>query len=183
MVQENATENRACSGGWGTRATSSGTCRSGVYDYIGTGDVLFYMYNHFTGTETVTRRAELPKAEVVGRETGGSMLTVTTGRSFYYIPGVTDMRCGYKRLLQIVDSQYHFNPKNGDVFIFMSKDCRKVKMVNFENHAYYIHEKCFTRGYRFMKIELIEQRPVYKIEWRDVVSILESPVVKSLRLR
>lgn len=111
------------------------------------------------------------------------MLTVTSGRNFYYLPGVTDMRCGYKRLLQIVDSQYHFNPKNGDVFIFMSKDCRKVKMVNFENHAYYIHEKCFTRGYRFMKIELIEQRPVYKIEWRDVVSILESPVVKSLRLR
>lgn len=153
-----------------------------MYGNIGTGDVLFYMYNHFTRTEIVSRRAELPKAEVVGRETGGSMLTVTSGRCFYYIPGVTDMRCGYKRLLQIVDNQYHFNAKNGDVFIFMSKDCRKVKMVNYENHAYYIHEKCFTKGYRFMKVEMIDHRPVYKIEWRDIVSILESPVVKSLRL-
>ena len=93
MVQENATEDRTCCGGWGTRATLSGTCRTGMHNYIGIGDVLFYMYNHFTGTETVSGRAELPKAEVVGRETGGSMLTVTTGRSFYYIPGVN----GYHR--------------------------------------------------------------------------------------
>ena len=53
-----------------------------MYGYPGTEDVLFYMYNHFAGTETVTGRAELPKAEVVGRETGSSMLTVTSGRSF-----------------------------------------------------------------------------------------------------
>lgn len=82
MVQEYATENRARNGGWGTRATSSGTCISGMHDYICTGDVLFYMYNHFAGNKVVSRRAELPKAEVVGRETESSMLTVTSGRSF-----------------------------------------------------------------------------------------------------
>jgi len=35
----------------------------------------------------------------------------------------------------------------------MSKDRRKVKMVHFENHAYYIHEKVFTNGYSFMLLE------------------------------
>ena len=47
----------------------------------------------------------------------------------------------------------HHDPYNGDVFVFMSKDRRKVKMVHFENHAYYIHEKVFTNGYRFMLLE------------------------------
>lgn len=63
MVRENATENRACRGGWGTRSTSSGTCGSGVYGNIGTGDVLFYMYNHFTGTDGMNRNELLEQVD------------------------------------------------------------------------------------------------------------------------
>jgi hypothetical protein len=64
----------------------------------------------------------------------------------------------------------------------MSKDQRKVKMIHYEHHAYYLHEKSFTDGYRFMRIELQDDVLVYKIEWRNLVAVLESPVVKSLRL-
>ena len=82
------------------------------------------------------------------------MLTISGLKRFYYIPGMTDMRCGYNRLLQIVKQMTHHDPYNGDVFVFMSKDRRKVKMVHFENHA-----------------------------WKDLVAVLESPVVKKLRLK
>ncbi len=121
----------------------------------------------------------------VRREAGGSMLTISGLKRFYYIPGVTDMRCGYSRLLQIVKQMTHHDPYNGDVFVFMSKDRRKVKMVHFENHAYYIHEKVFTDGYSFMLLEYRDEngQRSYRMDWKDLVAVLESPVVKKLRLK
>lgn len=132
--------------------------------------------------------SEEPKLRRVGkvcREAGGSMLTISGLKNFYYIPGVTDMRCGYNRLLQIVKQMTHHNPYNGDVFVFMSKDRRKVKMVHFENHAYYVHEKVYSGEYRFMLLEYHDEKgtPSYRMDWKDLVAVLESPVVKKLRLR
>ena len=113
------------------------------------------------------------------------MLTISGLKNFYYIPGVTDMRCGYNRLLQIVKQMTRHNPYNGDVFVFMSKDRRKVKMVHFENHAYYVHEKVYSGEYRFMLLEYRDEKgnPSYRMDWKDLVAVLESPVVRKLRLR
>jgi hypothetical protein len=38
------------------------------------------------------------------------MLTVNGLHNFYYVPGVTDMRCGYHRLMQIVKHKFHRDP-------------------------------------------------------------------------
>ena len=132
-----------------------------------------------------TEELKLRKSSEICRETGGLMLTISGLKRFYYIPGVTDMRCGYCRLLQIVKQMTHHDPYNGDVFVFMSKDRRKVKMVHFENHAYYIHEKVFTNGYSFMLLEYRDENGLksYRMDWKDLVAVLESPVVKKLRLK
>lgn len=37
-------------------------------------------------------------------------------------------------------------------------------------------------GYRFMKIRFEEEKSVYQVDWKDIVSILESPVVKEIRV-
>jgi len=90
------------------------------------------------------------------------MLTVNGLHNFYYVPGVTDMRCGYHRLMQIVKHKFHRDPYSGDVFLFMSRDRRKVKMIHFEKHACYLHEKKFAKGYRFMKITYAEEDTEYR---------------------
>lgn len=92
------------------------------------------------------------------------------------------MRCKAPRVSEIIRSRYHRDPLQGDVYIFMSKDQKKVKMIHYERHAYYLHEKSFTNGYRFMRIELEEGIAVYKLDWQSLVSVLESPVIKSIRL-
>ena len=132
-----------------------------------------------------TEELKLRESGKVRREAGGAMLTISGLKNFYYIPGVTDMRCGYNRLLQIVKQMTHHDPYNGDVFVFMSRDRRKVKMVHFENHAYYIHEKAYTNGYSFMLMEFSDENGMksYRMNWKDVVAVLESPVVKKLRLK
>ena len=146
-----------------------------------------YSCNHLYEQRCLYQAEELKLREPseIRREAGGSMLTISGLKRFYYIPDVTDMRCGYSRLLQIVKQMTHHDPYNGDVFVFMSKDRRKVKMVHFENRAYYIHEKVFTNGYSFMLLEYRDKNGLksYRMDWKVLVAVLESPVVKKLRLK
>ena len=93
------------------------------------------------------------------------------------------MRCKARRISEMIRAKYHRDPLNGDVYIFMSKDRTKVKLIHYENHAFYVHEKSFVKGYRFIKIVLRDDIPVYKIEWKNLVSVLESPVIKSISLQ
>lgn len=111
------------------------------------------------------------------------MLSITGLHNFYYLPGLHDMRCKAPRIFEIIRARYHRNPLNGDVYMFMSKDQTKVKMIHYENHAFYVHEKSFVKGYKFVKIVLRDDVPVYKIEWKSLVSVLESPVIKSISLQ
>ena len=38
------------------------------------------------------------------------------------------------------------------------------------------------KGYKFMKIERKDDVTVYKIDWKDLVTILETPVITSIRI-
>ena len=111
------------------------------------------------------------------------MLSINGLHNFYYLPHLHDMRCKAPRIFEIIRAKYHLDPLNGDVYIFMSKDQRKVKMVHYENHAFYVHEKSFTKDYKFVKIVLKDDVTIYKIEWKNLVSVLESPVIKSISLK
>ena len=67
-------------------------------------------------------------------------------------------------------------------FFFMSKNERSVRMVMYEKQAFNINTCTFTKGYRFMKIRFKEEKNVYQVDWKDIVTILESPVVKEIRV-
>lgn len=110
------------------------------------------------------------------------MLSINGLHTFYFLPHLHDMRCKAPRIFEIIRAKYHRDPLNGDVYIFMSKNQRKVKMVHYENHAFYVHEKSFTKDYKFVKIVLKDDVTIYKIEWKSLVSVLESPVIKSISL-
>lgn len=99
------------------------------------------------------------------------------------MPRFHDMRCKARRISEIIRVRYHRDPLNGDVYMFMSKDQTKVKMIHYENHAFYVHEKSFVKGYKFVKIVIKDDVPVYKIEWKSLVAILESPVIRSISLQ
>lgn len=106
------------------------------------------------------------------------MLTISGLRNFYFLPNMTDMRCGYNRIMEIVRTVYGRDPYDGDVYFYMSKNQRTVRMVNFEHHQYCVHTYTFDKGYRFMRIVTEGYKRVYKVEWKDVLAILESPVIK-----
>ncbi|WP_373873733.1 IS66 family insertion sequence element accessory protein TnpB [Bacteroides uniformis] len=117
-------------------------------------------------------------------KTGDPMLSVTDMNCFYYLCGFTDMRCKHPRVLFVIREQLHREPSDGDIYIVMSKDRRIVRLFAYDNRSYSLFEKKFVSGYQFMRIIKDDEgnAVAYRIDWKDVVLLLENPVIKSLKI-
>lgn len=90
------------------------------------------------------------------------------------------MRCKYERVLFIIHQQLNRESKEGDVFIVLSKDMRKVRLFSYDHRSYSLFAKRFTVGYKFMQVIHEGRELIYSIDWWNVVLFLENPVVKRL---
>ncbi len=111
------------------------------------------------------------------------MLSINSLKRLYFLPDVHDMRFNEETVMAFIKGKLGKDPFNGDVFLFMSKNRRKVRMVHYENNAFYMQSKTFKKGYKFMKIEQDKSgRKFYEMSWKDVVALLECPVIEVLKL-
>jgi hypothetical protein len=111
------------------------------------------------------------------------MLSVSGINRFYFLRDFHDMRCKYDRVRSIIRQQLNREPQEDDVFIMMSKNRRLVRLFHYDFRSCSLHEKRFHPGYQFMKVEHEGDQTVYRIDWKDVLALLESPVVKTLKIR
>ena len=56
-------------------------------------------------------------------------------------------------------------------------------MFSFDRRSYSLFEKKFVAGYQFMRIVKEGDDVTYRINWKDVVLLLENPIIKSLNIR
>ena len=138
---------------------------------------------HDQWTASFPEKSKLSRIEAPDRETGGPMLSVTELNHFYYLRDFTDMRCKHSRVLSIIREQLHREPNDGDVFIVMSRDRRIVRLFAYDNRSYSLFEKKFVAGHQFMKVEREGNDCVYRISWKDVVLLLENPIVNTLKIK
>lgn len=138
---------------------------------------------HDQWTASLPEKSKLSRIEAPDRETGGPMLSVTGLNHFYYLRDFTDMRCKHSRVLSIIREQLHREPNDGDVFIVMSRDRRIVRLFAYDNRSYSLFEKKFVAGHQFMKVEREGNDCVYRISWKDVVLLLENPIVNTLKIK
>ena len=138
---------------------------------------------HDQWTASLPEKSKLSRIEAPDRETGGPMLSVTGLNHFYYLRDFTDMRCKHSRVLSIIREQLHREPNDGDVFIVMSRDRRIVRLFAYDNRSYSLFEKKFVAGHQFMKVEREGNDCVYRISWKDVVLLLENPIVNALKIK
>lgn len=117
------------------------------------------------------------------------MLALTGSLRYYFVGGVTDMRLGQYRLCRVIEQLLHRNPYNGDVFIFMNKSRRVIKIIRYDNEAYILYVKSLDRDLKFMKIT--SDMPVisqngdgvhYQIKWKHLVLLLSCPVRNVIRI-
>ena len=111
------------------------------------------------------------------------MLSVSGIDRFFHLRNFHDMRCKYDRVRSIIRQQLGREPEAGDVFIMMSRNRRLVRLFSFYRRSCALQEKRFNPGYQFMKVERTGDTPIYRIQWQDVLALLESPVVKKLEIK
>ena len=116
-------------------------------------------------------------------EVGGPMLSISELGRFYYLRNFHDMRCKYGRVLSVIRQQMNREPQAGEVYIMMSKDLQTVRLYGYERHSCSLYEKRFEKGYKFMKVTYEGDLPVFSISWDDVVVLLGSPVIKTLKIK
>lgn len=111
------------------------------------------------------------------------MLNITGLNRFFFVRDFHDMRCKYDKVLSIIHQQLNREPDSGDVFIVMSKDLRLVRLFSYDQRSCSMFEKRFRAGYKFMQVTYSGDETLYSIRWEDVLLLLESPVVKKLRIK
>ena len=116
-------------------------------------------------------------------KTGGLMLNITGINRFYYLRNFHDMRCKYDRVLSIIHRQFNREPSDDEVFIVLSKDRRQVRLFSYDSRSFSLYEKRFNSGYKFMQVCRQGDEPLYSIQWKDVVLLLQNPVINRLNIR
>lgn len=111
------------------------------------------------------------------------MLNITGINRFYYLRNFYDMRCKYDWVVSIIHQQLHREPQEDEAFLVMSKDRRKVRLFSYDSRSFGLYEKRFCAGYRFMQVCRQGDKQIYSIQWKDVVVLLQNPVINQLNIR
>lgn len=105
---------------------------------------------------------------------------------YYLCPGMTDMRKGISSLCGVVHEKMKSSVKNGDVFIFIGRSMKLMKLLHAEDGGMVMYVKRLEAG-RFQLPEYDHKTNSYRMEWRDLVlmveGIHENPGLRLKRLR
>src|SRR5215469_7182306 len=110
------------------------------------------------------------------------MFALTKSMSYYLSPGIIDMRKGIYSLYQIVKSELKRNPLSGEVFIFLGKNRRCIKILLWEKDGFLLYHKKLEKGAYEMPLKP-SIRDDCSIEWRTFVLMMEGVVMRSAKFR
>ena len=114
------------------------------------------------------------------------MFSLNDTMRYYLCPGPTCMRKGINGLCGVVHEQMGCDVKNGDVFIFINKERKLMKLLHAEDGGMVMYVKRLEAG-RFRIPAYDPASKTYFMEWRDLVvmveGLVESPQGRLRRLR
>lgn len=82
-----------------------------------------------------------------------------------------DMRAGINRLSAIVAAELGEDPMAGDLYVFVSRNCRRVKMIRFETNAWCMWTVAAVRG--GFRWRAGSSGPTLEVERRQLMFLLE----------
>ncbi len=107
------------------------------------------------------------------------MLGLKSHMNFYLCEGPVDMRKGIVSLSELVRRNMHASPDTGDVFIFLGKDRRNLKILRHESNGYVLYWKKLDRE-RFLLPVFNIETDRYEISWDKLVVLLQGTVRQEL---
>ena len=107
------------------------------------------------------------------------MLRLEEAPVVYLFTRPMDMRCGFDRLAEYVKEQAGKNPLAGGLFVFLSRERRRVKILFFDRDGYWLLYKRLEAGaFR------VEKRDGYEeLTGVDLKLLLEGVELSRIKMR
>ena len=105
------------------------------------------------------------------------MLGLNPSMRFYLCEGPVDMRKGIFTLAELVRKIMGKEPSTGDIFIFLSKDRRNIKILHHDTGGYVLYWKKLDKD-RFLLPVFCKASHRYEIGWEKLVVLLQGTVRK-----
>lgn len=105
------------------------------------------------------------------------MFSLNETMRYYLFAQPTSMRKGISALCGVVHEQMGCDIRNGDVFIFINKERKQMKLLHAEDGGMAMYVKRLEAG-RFRLPDYEASMRYAMLEWRDLVLIVEGIVEK-----
>lgn len=83
------------------------------------------------------------------------------------------MRAGIQRLASIVTTDLNADPMDGSLFVFVSRDCEKIKMLRFDVNGWCLYYVRLCEGAFKWRHAMNAETPLLTIERRQLLWLLE----------
>lgn len=104
------------------------------------------------------------------------MLNLSATFRYYICTDEVTLRYRHKGLREYIKSKLHKDPTNGDVYIFLSRDFKRMR-VYYHNHGGAILTEKILQSSRFVTPVFEDaDKHVYHISWEDFVYIMEGVI-------
>lgn len=107
------------------------------------------------------------------------MFSLTGATKYKYIPNYKDMRGGYDKLCGVVRTLAG-KMEEGTAYVFTSKDQKLVKIIRHEHNECQLYVQRFDGKMSFIRLEFVGLQPIYVLEYKYLVALLECPVFKKI---
>ena len=96
------------------------------------------------------------------------MLGLSVNLNYYLFNGNVDLRKGIFRLCESIREEMSLDPSDAsNVYMFMSRNRKVVKILHYERGFYVLYEKRPVMG-KFKKPVFDEVSKCYRIQWSDM---------------
>ena len=100
------------------------------------------------------------------------MFSLNDSMRYYLCPGATDMRRGIYSLSGLVLDTMGRDVRSGDVYIFINRERRTIKLLHAEDGGLVLYMKKLEQG-RYRLPQYDASTKAFYMEWRDLVLLVE----------
>jgi len=109
------------------------------------------------------------------------MLSLGSSFNYYFCAEPVTLRYRHKGLRHYIKSQLHRDPTNGDIYIFLSKECKRIRLYYYHHQGEILSEKILNASH-FVEPVFDEKKGVYHISWESFVYLLEGIVLRDRKV-
>jgi len=90
------------------------------------------------------------------------------------------MRAGIQRLASVIITDFGLEPTDGALYVFVSRDCEKIKMLRFETNGWCMYYLRLCEGGFKWEHGSTNDVPLLKLERRELLWLLEGMEIEQL---